>query len=265
MKPGRPLAICLLLATLLPPGANTLRCLQAQSAPVQPPPIQTAKAEPTPVARPARQLDEAELTELLTDGLQRRVTHDRGELELRLGRPWTPLSVPAEGLSLRFTELPPNGIAPTFVARFELLVGTQLLGSWQTVFRAKLFRDVVVTRAALRRGQPIQVSDFAVERRDVLQGRETLSELPASISGLELVESLPAGAPVTARSLQLSPVVRRGELVEALVVDGSMSISLKVEALENGAPGQTVRVRNLTTRKEFRGKVRDEQTILVSL
>jgi flagella basal body P-ring formation protein FlgA len=38
-----------------------------------------------------------------------------------------------------------------------------------------------------------------------------------------------------------------------------------VEALENGAPGQTVRVRNLATRKEFRGKVRDEQTILVSL
>lgn len=260
MKLSRPVAFCLLLATVSAPGWSALATLQAQALPVQ-----TAKAEPAPPARPARQLDEAELTALLADALQRKVVHDRGELELRLGRPWTPLSVPTEGLSLRFTELPPNGLAPTFVARFELLAGTQLLGTWQSVFRAKLFRDVLVTRAALRRGQAVQVADLATERRDVLQGRDTLSELPAGLSGLELAESLPAGAPLSTRSLQLSPVVRRGEVVEALVMDGTMSISLKVEALENGAPGQTVRVRNLTTRKEFRGKVRDEQTIVVSL
>ncbi len=260
MKLSSPLAFCLLLATVPAQGWNSLATLQAQT-----PAVQTAKAEPAPAARPARQLDEAELTELLADALQRKVVHDRGDLELHLGRPWTPLSVPSEGLSLRFTELPPNGLAPTFVVRFELLAGTQLLGTWQSVFRAKLFRDVLVTRAALRRGQAVQVADFATERRDVLQGRETLSELPAGLSGFELAESLPAGAPLTTRSLQLSPVVRRGEVVEALVMDGTMSISLKVEALENGAPGQTVRVRNLTTRKEFRGKVRDEQTIVVSL
>jgi flagella basal body P-ring formation protein FlgA len=44
-----------------------------------------------------------------------------------------------------------------------------------------------------------------------------------------------------------------------------MVVSMKVEALENGARGQVVRVRNVYSRKELKGKVEDEHTILVSL
>ena len=43
-----------------------------------------------------------------------------------------------------------------------------------------------------------------------------------------------------------------------------MTISLKVEVLEEGAVGQSVRVRNPVSKREFRGKVQNEQTILVS-
>jgi flagella basal body P-ring formation protein FlgA len=35
--------------------------------------------------------------------------------------------------------------------------------------------------------------------------------------------------------------------------------------LEEGVPGQLVRVRNLQSRRELRGKVQDEQTIIISL
>jgi len=222
-------------------------------------------AERVRVTRRSRLLDEAQLTALLTAALQREIVRERGELELRLARAWTPLTVPDDPLTLKLEELPPGGLAANTVLRFGLLANNEPVGSWQTVVRAKIFREVMVARTALRRGQAVAADDFALERRDILQARETLLELPAGAGALEMAESLPPGAALSARALQLRPVIRRGEVVAAVLCDGAMTISLKVEALDNGAPGQSVRVRNLTTRKEFRGKVRDEQTVVVSL
>ena len=43
------------------------------------------------------------------------------------------------------------------------------------------------------------------------------------------------------------------------------SISLKVEALADGLPGQTVRVRNPKTKREFYAKVLEEQIVVINL
>jgi flagella basal body P-ring formation protein FlgA len=59
--------------------------------------------------------------------------------------------------------------------------------------------------------------------------------------------------------------VHRGQTIEARFQSGALAISMRVEVLEEGAPGQVVRVRNVRSQKEFRGKVQDENTILVSL
>jgi flagella basal body P-ring formation protein FlgA len=45
----------------------------------------------------------------------------------------------------------------------------------------------------------------------------------------------------------------------------SLTISLKVEVLEEGATGQAIRVRNPATKKELRGKVQNEQSIIITI
>jgi flagella basal body P-ring formation protein FlgA len=40
---------------------------------------------------------------------------------------------------------------------------------------------------------------------------------------------------------------------------------MKVEVLEDGAPGQIIRARNPISRRDVSGKVLNEQTILVTL
>ena len=71
--------------------------------------------------------------------------------------------------------------------------------------------------------------------------------------------------PLTTRSFRVRPLIFRGQTLEALVTDGALQITTKVEALEDGLPGQFVRVRNPQSRREFRGKVQNENTILVQL
>jgi flagella basal body P-ring formation protein FlgA len=61
------------------------------------------------------------------------------------------------------------------------------------------------------------------------------------------------------------PVVHRGQTVAALVNQGALNITMKVVVLEDGAPGQIVRARNQQSLRDIRGKVLNDQTILVSL
>ncbi len=220
-------------------------------------------APASPAPRPPRRLEADELRDLLAAALNQLT--DGGEWELHLGRPWTAVLVPDEPLKVQIVEPALNRITSSSVLRFEVRAGRQLAGSWQMPVQARLWRDVLVAHANLQRGLPLKEAPLMHERRDVLALREPLCELPANAGALEVGEGVPAGSPLLARALRLRPVVLRGQIADAVVRDGAMLISLKVEVLEEGVPGQMIRVRNYQSRRELRGKVQDEHTIAIPL
>ncbi len=217
------------------------------------------------VVRKSRLLTEPELLELLTASLQAEWVKEAGDVEIKLLRAFPPIQVPEGPIHGKVVGLPPGSLSPNMSLRFELVAGQELVGTWNTFVKLQVLRDVFIAQRNLRKGDPLQAVDFIRERRDLLVCRDALIELPTYEQAIELVEPVPTGAILKARSLRLRPVVQRGDILDALVQDGSLSITVKVEALESGAPGQSVRVRNPITKKEIRGKVRDEQTVLVSL
>ncbi|HEY0455752.1 MAG TPA: flagellar basal body P-ring formation chaperone FlgA [Verrucomicrobiae bacterium] len=216
------------------------------------------------ITRRARALSETEIREQLTAALQVSHVKDKGELELRFLRPWNSILFPDEPYTLKVLELPTTGVSSTCIVRFQLSTAHEIIGSWQAPLQARVMRDVWVAKSALHRDQLFSEADVTRERRDVLACHESL--LPAEPAGdFEISENIQAGLPIFLRSVRARPVVHRGQVVEAQVQDGAISIRLKVEVLENGAPGQLVRVRNPQSRREFRGKVQNEQTIVVTL
>jgi flagella basal body P-ring formation protein FlgA len=210
-------------------------------------------------------IGDAELRGLLTTALQTEHVKDKGELELRFQRPWSAVTLPDGDVSVKILELPATGIGANFIVRFELRGGKEVRGPWQLPVQAKVWREVWVANAALRVGLPLAEAELVKERRDVLSLREPAWNGDAADRTVELCAFVPAGATLMARAVRLRPVVRRGQSVEALCRDGAMSVTMKVEVLQDGAPGDIVRIRNNRSRKEFLGKVQDEHTILVSL
>lgn len=229
------------------------------------------RAEAPGLARPAgepelRTLDAEELTQLLARTLQAHIGSDAGELEVQLLRPWTPVKVPNAPLSLVLQNLPATGLGPQCILRFELRAGDRPVGAWQTAVQLHLWREVWVARTTIPRGTPLQQAELVRERRDVIALREKPADLdnPGPVE-LEFCDVVPAGAPVPARALRPRPVLRRGQTAEAVLEEGALRISLRVEVLEEGAPGQIVRVRNPLSRRDLYGRVVDAQTVRVSL
>lgn len=217
------------------------------------------------VVRQSRMLGERELKDLLRANLQERVVRERGEVEVHFSRPWSAVSVPDEPLTVRLADLPGGGLPPTLLVRFELLSGQEVVGQSQAVLQVKVWREILVARTGLRRGQPLADSDLARERRDILGLREPLADFDANGDLVQVTENVPAGAPVLQRHLRLQSVMFRGQSAEAVLSEGAMRLVLKVEVLEDGAPGQIIRLRNPASRRELRGKVQNEKTVLVCL
>jgi flagellar basal body P-ring formation protein FlgA len=216
------------------------------------------------VSRRTRQFVDSDLIELLAASLQSEFVKTRGELELHLTRPWTPVTVPDGPLKLKVSELPVGGVSSTFVATCELWDGRQKLGSWPISVQAAIWRDVPIARSTLTRGELLKDADVTMERRDLLQ-RDIYLNFPPTDNSLEMAENVPVDMPVLNRTVRVRPMIQRGRIVEAVFRDGSLSISLKVETLEDGLLGQTVRVRNPNTKRELYGKVQNEQTVLIIL
>jgi flagella basal body P-ring formation protein FlgA len=80
-----------------------------------------------------------------------------------------------------------------------------------------------------------------------------------------LADSVPADKILFARDLKLRAIIHRGQEADAIIQDGTLNITAKVQALEDGAPGQIIHARNLVSQRDLTGKVLDDHTIEVSL
>ena len=217
------------------------------------------------VSRAMRDLAETEVRDRITQELQRRYARNGGEVEVRMSRPWRTIPVPDESIDFRLHDLPQAGLQSLISLKVEILAAGEPVGSWFQPIQVRHWCEVPVAASALRRGQPLADAETVLERRDLLASRGILRSLPSAAQDYELAESLAPGQALSDRSLRLKTVVFRGRRIDARIQAGTLEITTKVEALEDGYPGQSIRVRNPQSKREFRGVVQTEDAVLIPL
>ncbi|MGC8744131.1 MAG: flagellar basal body P-ring formation chaperone FlgA [Verrucomicrobiia bacterium] len=245
-------AVCLFIAILLAQPSRAQENQQPQSA--------NATNEGKPFF-----INEQMVVDFLTKALQQQYCEGKSELELRLSRPWTALKTVSTNGVFKLIEGPGRQLSPTMMVKFEWRSDKESFGPFQVVVYAKLWKEIIIAARPLTRGIVLNRNDIDFSKRDIFQLREWLDDLPSNYSDIELVENVPQGQPIYPRSIRIKPIIKRGQLVEAHHIDGPMTVSLKVEALEDGAPGQVIKIKNPQTRRELLGKVQNDGTISIYL
>lgn len=187
----------------------------------------------------------------------------KGQLKLALTRPWQPVKLPSPDFAVAIVEMPTRGLSGTFFLRVKVSSGRELIGDWQVPFAAQLWQDVWVAASRLDRGQAISSALVAVQQVDVLRERNPLVLAEVDPASLDLVASVAAGRPLTRRDVVARPVVRKGQVVEVVAQSGMLAISMKAMALESGATGDQIRLRNLESRREINGEVINENKVQI--
>jgi flagella basal body P-ring formation protein FlgA len=210
-----------------------------------------------PLARP---LAQEEFLAALAREIQSHFSLE-GDLAIELVRPWNTPARVARDWQVTVTEFP-TVAASSMLLRCRLTADGQPAGDATVVLRASLQRDVWAARQPLTTGALFDAGLLEVRRLDLFRERDAL---PATVGDGSFVfsRSVGAGRVLTWRDVARRPLVRKGALVEVSATDGRMVLTLKAVALQNGAQGEAVTVRNPDSKKDFTAFVIDENRVQV--
>ncbi|MDR2573939.1 MAG: flagellar basal body P-ring formation chaperone FlgA [Desulfovibrio sp.] len=113
--------------------------------------------------------------------------------------------------------------------------------------------------APLNKGESLGPQGITFMRVNAAQ----LRDLPWDGHGgpWRLARTVAAGEPILQSDLVSELMVRRGDVLNVIFSRGNVHMSARGEALADGEPGATIAVRNLQTKKQIYGVVKDSGTV----
>ncbi|WP_052299026.1 flagellar basal body P-ring formation chaperone FlgA [Thermodesulfatator indicus] len=122
---------------------------------------------------------------------------------------------------------------------------------------------VLVAKRPLGRHEVIDAVDVALEKRPVSRlPQDALTSL-ADALGKRLKVSVRPGQVIRAYALEVPPVVKRGKIVRIVAKGPNFTVTALGEARQDGCPGEIIRVRNLSSKREIFAQVVDAGTVEV--
>ncbi len=225
--------------------------------------ILLAFAALTSVAVPARPATPLTLDTVLASLTRDLAGHFKleGDLQLEFVRPWVPPSRVAGQWNVAIVEFP-QVPSSSMLVRCRILADGQHTADSTLVVRAQHWREAWITLQPVTSGAPFDATLLETRRVDLFRDRDAV---PASVGDRTYVFSraLAAGRLLTWRDIARRPLVKKGQVVEVSAAEGLLQISMKALALENGARGDTVTVRNPESQKNFAATVVDENRVQV--
>ncbi|WP_229414798.1 flagellar basal body P-ring formation chaperone FlgA [Massilia aurea] len=122
------------------------------------------------------------------------------------------------------------------------------------VVRARISALVAVTAAPVAANRELSEADVTLERRDITQVRDPIGMLDEAV-GQSSRRSLRAGEVLRASQLVAPIVVKRGEAVVMTARQDGIEVTMAGEALDAGARGAVVRVKNSASGQVVRMRV----------
>ncbi len=115
-------------------------------------------------------------------------------------------------------------------------------------------QPAMVAARPLDRGTILAPGDMVLQTVRVLRS-QAIASGPEEAVGRELQKSLSAGDPIPLNILAVPPILKRGDPVLIVFRRKGFLIEVRGEALDGGAAGDLVRVRNLQSRTVLRGVI----------
>ncbi len=132
-----------------------------------------------------------------------------------------------------------------------------------TLWRIKKVADVVVTLRDLPTRTTITAADIAFERREIINIDEAIFD-ESSIIGLETRRPITARTILSKSMFGKPQLIKTGDNITIISTSGTVVVKVNGQALQGGAVGDIIRVRNLSSGKGLLGRVVDENTVIIT-
>lgn len=130
------------------------------------------------------------------------------------------------------------------------------------IARVRRFATVAVAATDIPRGDRITVVSVVYEEADITEIAGYLDE-KSEMPELQAKRSIRKGMVLSEANIEQVPLIRRGDKVIMKVCVGSVVLTARGVARENGGMNEVIRVYNETTKKTLDCRVLDTKTVIV--
>jgi flagella basal body P-ring formation protein FlgA len=128
-----------------------------------------------------------------------------------------------------------------------------------------LYENVLAAARTIVRGEVLGAGDFTVVHRQVNSSHQGYFRKAEQAIGFVAKRSIPAGRVLTAQMVQAPRLVQRGQAVIILAITPQLEVRMKGKALSDGAKGDVVQVRNVSSQRVVEGIVRGAGVVEVNM
>jgi flagella basal body P-ring formation protein FlgA len=185
-----------------------------------------------------------------------------GYVLARLSREWKPLNVPVDW-EFKFQQSIPDELSANAFVRFSILSDGLDLGEWGYPVKCSQMVDVAVAKVPLNRGNRITPDLFSSSVMDALGSGANCVLSDARLNGYQVASSLKPGTVLKWSHLSKVTLVRKGQVVNVFASGKGIFVEMKGQAMEDGVEGSFVRIRNISSNREFQAKVLNETSVKV--
>jgi flagella basal body P-ring formation protein FlgA len=165
--------------------------------------------------------------------------------------------------SISFDEQQANQIQHLFLSFYS---DNDLLRTIDIPFRVKVLQKVVVAKHDILANSIISENDLILVSKEVTNVNDILKELKTATNKLTK-RRLKAGEVVKENDLQNPKIIKIGQNIDIVVISGAVKIYSTATALQDGAEGDTIRVRRNTDLSNIvlKGTVKLDGTVQINL
>jgi flagella basal body P-ring formation protein FlgA len=185
-----------------------------------------------------------------------------GHVLARLSREWKPLNVPIDW-EFKFQQSIPDELSANAFVRFSISSDGLDLGEWGYPVKCSQMVDVAVVKVPLNRGSRITPDLLSSSAMDALGSGANCVLSDARLNGYQVASSLKPGTVLKWSHLSKVTLVRKGQVVNVFASGKGIFVEMKGQAMEDGVEGSFVRIRNISSNREFQAKVLNETSVKV--
>lgn len=124
------------------------------------------------------------------------------------------------------------------------------------------YQKVPVLNRSVKIGEVLSEDMFSLEKRQLTHLRDTVQSVE-SVLGMQAARYLNAGQPVQYTDLKKEQVLKRGQMVKAMVGSPDFEVAISAEVQEAGSIGDVVKVKNMDSQKVFAARIVDRGLVRI--
>ncbi len=163
-----------------------------------------------------------------------------------------------------FIDLPPKERLKGRSISFPITISING-NNWRRIYvsvKVSLFADVPVAISKIKKGEKITKDRYKIEEREIKEISFPYIS-PDALQEFVALKNIYPGNIITLSYVSRPYQVKRGDVVDVVLIRGAITIKLKAQALQNGIYGDLIQLKNLKSGKKFTGIVKDYGLVIV--